>query len=315
MQKDFFHIPGKYSADVKVYTAKTAVELMGFQIWQKPKGASLVYMIAVAGGGGGGGGFSRVAGNPGGGGGGGGCSGISRFECPALFLPDVLYIQVGCGGQGGAAGAAGGSGINSHVLLNKSATLPNLIISGTSSTVPGGGGAGTAGAAGNGGTAGAVYVGSGPGIVWGKFSGTAGIIGTAGGVQTGAVGVNASIWASLCLSQGAGGAGCTIADFAGGNLGNTGAILDLGNQGYYVSSASSVAVGGAAGGTTNGGPGPSRLTPFINAGGAGGGSNNSGQAGHGGAGGYGCGGGGGGAGTTAGVGGNGGSGLVIIIAI
>lgn len=313
MQKDFFHLPPKYSGDVKVYISNTAIDVKGFQIWQKPKGASLVSMFVIGGGGGGGGGFSRTAGSAGGGGAGGACSGISRFICPAIFLPDTLYIQVGNGGQGGAASSNGGAGINSYILSSKTNVVPNIIVySGLVASPPGGGGAGTGATGGTGGTV--------PGLAisqstntWGQWFSNQGLVGGAGGAQTGAVGTAITAWGGLPLSPGAGGAGCTTTDFAGGPQTPT-AILDIGSQGYYPSGAGGIVPGGTAAGTNvDGNPGINRITPFYNSGGAGGGSNNSGQAGHGGTGGYGCGGGGGGAGTTGGRGGNGGSGIVIIV--
>lgn len=315
MQKDFFNIPPKYSADVKIYTANMGVNNQGFQIWQKPKGASFVYMVAIDGGGGGGGGFTRVAGNAGGGGAGGACSGISRFNCPSIFLPDTMYIQVGNGGQGGAASSNGSAGIKSIISAAKSVTTPNVILEGCNAA-PGGGGAGTGSAGGTGGSVPTVAV-TRVTHGWGEWFSIVGLVGGAGGAQTGAVGTDITAWALIPLSPGAGGAGCTTTDFAGGNQSNnSGATMDIGNQMYFTTGTGQVAKGGtAAGAGVDGSGGLQRITPFFNSGGAGGGSNNSGQAGHGGTGGYGCGGGGGGAGATGGKGGNGGSGLVVIVTI
>lgn len=313
MHKDFFHIPPKYGADVKVYTATTGTNLMGFQTWQKPKGCSFIFMQAISGGGGGGGGFSRAAGNPGGGGGSGACSGIARFNCFANDLPDTLFIQVGMGGQGGAAGAAGGAGVNSLILTGRIANVPNIVLQ-SGVNAPGGGGGGTGAAGGPAGTVPTIAVVQ-PYNVMGMWQANVGLVGIIGGAQTGAAGGSVTAWATIPFSPGGPGAGCTTTNFAGGNI-NTTATFDAGNQGYYTSAGGGVAPGGTGiGAQINGSSGVLRLLPFFNSGGAGGGSHNAGQAGHGGSGGYGCGGGGGGAGTTGGMGGNGGSGLIKIISI
>lgn len=309
----FFNLPPGNAGDVKIYLPNTGVTGQGYQIWRKPKGASMIFMIAISGGGGGGGGFTRTAGSAGGGGGGGACSGISRFMCPAVLLPDELYIQVGHGGVGGAAGAAGGAGINSFILTSKTAVLPNIVLySGVNA--PGGGGGGTGAAAGAAGTVPTIAI-TQPLNAWGEWFSIVGLVGLIGGAQTGAVGTSVTDWAAIPLSPGAGGAGCTTTDFAGGDQTVT-ALLDLGSFGYYPTGAGNVAKGGtAAGAGVDGSAGANKLTPLIASGGAGGGSNNAAQAGHGGKGGIGCGGGGGGAGATGGRGGDGGPGLVIIVAV
>ena len=138
---DVWAIPKKFNSDVKIFNATTAVNVVGFQIWNKPRGVSMVSMFTIAGGGGGGGGFSRTAGADGGGGAGGACSGLARFICPATLLPDRLYVQVGNGGLGGAASGAGGAGLNSYVLTSPTAVLPNIICY-SGANAPGGGSAG-----------------------------------------------------------------------------------------------------------------------------------------------------------------------------
>lgn len=309
-----FHLPNQFKADVQIYRATSATNLKGFQQWRKPRGASMVMMIAIAGGGGGGGGVTRTAGSAGGGGGGGACSGITRFITSAIFLPDELYVQVGVGGQGGEAGASGSNGTagtNSYILTSKTAVLPNIVCySGVNA--PGGGGGGTAAAAGAAGTVPTIAV-TQPINALGEWFSIVGLVGVAGGAQTGAVGASVTAWGALPLSPGAGGAGCTTTDFAGGAQTATAAV-DITSQGWYTNAAGNLAAAGTAAGThPNGSAGISRITPFLNCGGSGGGSNNSGTAGNGGDGGIGCGGGGGGAGTTGGRGGNGGDGLVVII--
>lgn len=309
---EMFGLPNRFRQDVQIFRATSQVNGQGYQVWTKPRGVSMAMMIAIGGGGGGGGGFTRTAGNAGGGGAGGACSGLGRFLCPAILLPDLLYLQVGAGGKGGVASANGNAGINSFILSSKTAVLPNIILS-SGVNAPGGGTAGSGAAAGTGGTVPTVAA-TQPCHTWGQWFAIVGLVGVAGGTQTGAVGTDVTAWGTIPLSPGAGGAGSLGSDFAGGNQTPT-ALLDFGNQGYFPAATGAIAKGGtAAGAGVDGGGGVSKLTPFFNSGGSGGGSNNSGQAGHGGAGGFGCGGGGGGAGATAGMGGNGGDGLIMIFA-
>ena len=145
---DQFHTPPRFRQNTQIFERNTRVSGQGFQIWYKPKGCSMVSMIAIGGGGGGGGGFSRTAGSAGGGGAGGGAAGIARFICPAQLLPDELYVQCGDGGIGGAASVSGGSGTLSYVLYNPTTiAAPNIVLA-SGATAPGGGGAGTGAAAG-----------------------------------------------------------------------------------------------------------------------------------------------------------------------
>ena len=141
----FKNLPSITSADVQLFTT-TGVGATAYQLWQKPKGASIVFMLAIGGGAGGGTGRSKGAAVAGGGGGGGACSGGAKFICPALFLPDVMYVQVGDGGAGGIAGAttsdgvSGGAGTHSYILTSPTAVLPNVILYSGAGTIGGGGG-------------------------------------------------------------------------------------------------------------------------------------------------------------------------------
>ncbi len=307
-------LPPSTRADVQVFRYTGLVGAPAYQVWRKPANASLVFMLTVADGGGGGGGFSRATGNPGGGGGSGACSGIQRFHCPAICLPDTLHVQVGAGGQGGAAGAPGTAGANSYIVTSGrivAPTLPNIICySGVNA--PGGGQAGAAGGGGAAGTVPTISVAQ-PWHTLGDASQTVGLVGVIGGAQTGAAGTAVTAWAALPFSPGASGGGSTGPDFAGGALTAT-ALLDLAGAGQYPSGAGNLIAGGVANGG-NGGAGVSQLEPLLSCGGSGGGTNDDGQAGDGGPGGIGSGGGGGGAGTTGGRGGRGGDGIVIIISI
>lgn len=289
----------------------------GVQVWYKPRGVSMINFVAVGGGGGGGAGLTRTAGTPGGGGGGGASSGIARFLVPAIFVPDILYIFVGQGGQGGRPGVssgAGTAGVNSFITTcppltaGTMAPLPNIWLD-SGRNVPGGGGGGAVGAAGSAGSVPTIAVIQ-PHHLYGNWVATVGLIGVAGGAHTGANGTAVTAWAANMFSPGAGGGGiATTTDFTGGAQTIT-ARYSVAGQTEMATTA--IPAGVANGG--NGNAGRKSITPFLNSGGSGGGTDDNGQGGFGGNGGYGCGGGGGGAGATGGNGGNGGDGLVIITA-
>ena len=120
--------------------------------------------------------------------------------------------------------------------------------------------------------------------------------------MAGAIGPPTSIATTSILTQGgAGGAGTTSADFAGG-------IITAITSSYL----SEIRPQGAAAGSNNGSGGFLHRAPFFSFAGLGGSSSNAGVGGLGGNGGRGSGGGGGGAGTTGGRGGDGGGGIVIM---
>ena len=72
---DVFDIPQKYVSDVKIYRPSSSTAGVGQQIWNKPRGCSMVHMFLLGGGGGGGGGEFDSSGS-GGSGGGGGSAGL-----------------------------------------------------------------------------------------------------------------------------------------------------------------------------------------------------------------------------------------------
>ena len=299
----------KTKSNVQVFkVANTSTDNVGMQSWYKPRGVSMIQFFAVSGGGGGGGGFSGAVG---GGGGGGACSGLTRFICPAIFLPDILDVQVGAGGQGGADGTNGANGLNSYVCTGKNFNLPNRVVTG-SVVAPSGGAPGTLGAGGAGGVAPTIAV-TQPIHTWGMWFSNVGLVGATGG-NPGVAGTSVTAWATPPLSPGAGGGGGNVTDFDGGAQ-TASALTDMESQGYYPTGAGNICKAGTGtGAAIDGSSFNPRLTPFFNAGGAGGGSNVAGVGGIGGAAGYGCGGGGGGSGLTGGRGGKGGDGIVIIIA-
>lgn len=311
---DEFHLLSRYKSNVKIFTPNVGVDAKGMQTWQKPRGASMVMMICIAGGGGGGGGNAAASGNFRSGGGGGASSGVARFLCPALFLPDTLFVQCGVGGKGGAGDANGSPGINSYVLTTpRVQTLPNIICySGVNA--PGGGQAGQTTTGGTGGTVPTIAV-TQPFNSMGEWFAIVGVVGAAGGNSDVAGSSITAAWngGTPMTTPGAGGGGCTSSNKDGGSVTATD-ITDLVNSGYYSTGTGAVAAAGTGtGAAINGSAGAYRLTPFFNSGGAGGAGVNSSAGGSGGHGGYGSGGGGGGGGTSAGRGGNGGPGLVVII--
>lgn len=280
---------GLMGADPQVtpyqYLAYHASSAVKYQVWDKPRNAAFVFIIAIGSGGGGGAGQTRVAGNNGTGGGGGASGATGRLLIPGIWCPDRLYITVGSGAGAGAAGASTQIGIGQ----NSSMTLLSVA----------GGNAGAAGGSGGAGgsAAGAVTAANGQ---MGLFLGVAPQAGANGGVNT--TGADISAFVTHPITGGAGGAGtATTTPFNGGGLVPMDAFLST-----------------IAGGTNPGGAGQAgyairdNLHGFLSFGGSGGASANNAVGGAGGAGAIGCGGAGGGAGTTGGAGGRGGNGLVFI---
>lgn len=289
---DFFNFPNAQGVgQTQIFRPTTTTAF--FHKWVKPKGSSLHIFYVLAGGGGGGSGFTRAAGAAGGGGGGGGTSSFARIFIPSIAIPDMLFIAPGVGG------ATGAGGTNSIVAIQPST---NTAFGFLFANAGGAGGNGSGAAGGGGGAAGGTTLGASiaylgvPVIIGGNG-------GVAGGAQTGAVGSSKVIdQTSFICSAGAGGAGCTTTDFAGGNI--------TGIAGFYPD-----LPGGTAGTGIPGTNGIALPNIFGGWGGAGGGSNDAATAGKGGDGWFGCGGGGGGAGTTGGAGGRGGMGVVVIVSI
>lgn len=271
-----------------------------WQAFHRKKGVKFYTFICIGGGGAGGNGFSGSAGTARGGGGGGGTGAISRLRIAAHFLPDTLYMNPG---KGGIVGGTATGEISAIFLTDRAGAMnqPYNILLRSGAANAGAGGTGTASAAGALGAAGTVETTAGCLFTaWGEFISIAGQAGVSGGVHTGANGAFISSF-SLPITGGAGGGGCTITDFAGGNIITANAFL------YPTRT------GGVGGGANAGDAGIMLPSPLRMTGGAGGGTNNTGTGGRGGNGAYGCGGGGGGAGVTGGVGGNGGDGLIIVI--
>ena len=163
-----FDIPQKYVSNVTIYSPFSSATGVGQQVWNKPRGCSMVYIFMLGGGGGGGGGEYDASG-AGGAGGAGASSGQTTILMPAAFVPERLYIIVGQGGAGGTApanttagtgGGAGGAGLASYVhvqplLTGAGAPTANNIL-GIANPGTGGAAGANGGSSATGGTAGAV---------------------------------------------------------------------------------------------------------------------------------------------------------------
>lgn len=308
---DVSGLPPMYRCDVQRFDAIDNSSGTGtWQQWIKPRGTSMVYMLAMGSGSGGGGGFSGADTTARGGGGGGGSCAIATIMYPGIFVPDLLYVNVAVGGAGSVGtGQPGTAGQRSFIgqippHVNMSQTVPTgdgcMLISGASTA--GGGGAGTGAAGGAAGTAEGVLVLS--NVKWltsGLFQAYVGVAGGAGGLGNNPGGnIAVPIAQRPMVTNGGGGGGCTSANQLGGGLLTGDYLPALGK--------------GTAGVNSGAGPnGWSLTSPLYSVGGAGGASVTAGTGGAGGRGGIGCGGGGGGAGVTGGQGGQGGNGLVYII--
>jgi hypothetical protein len=279
-----------------------------WQTWRKPRGVKNVFMIGVGGGSSGAVGANTAASNAGGAGGGSGAQ--TNVWLPAMFLPDILYIQCGTGGQqpstlvSAALQVGGGTTI---VSIEPSYILGAQLI--VLEALGGTGGGTVAGAA--------VTINNMPLAGRGFYSFYAGQAGTAGGAtQTAGTAVAFPV-TGIMVMGGAGGGGSGAAPGAGG--GQTQPANYFGSD-YYTPTTTG---GAAAAGATPARPGnPGLVVPFylMNYGGAGGGGASTTAGGLAGAGGNGApgsgGGGSGGAGTvntTLGRPGNGGAGFVIIV--
>jgi hypothetical protein len=261
------------------------------QTWQKPSGATFVYMFAVGGGGGGGGGQTDAAGTNRGGGGGGALGAYWTAMFSAFLVPNTLYIQVGLGGAGGPAQTNGSDGTPTYILASPVAEQKRALLF----TGYGGGGVGATGS--SGGTGGAIT-----GTTNSLFSSQgitinqSGLVGTNGGSSSG--GGTSHTPSGNIFTPGCGGAGTDTANTnrAGANINSVGI--------YTLISGGTLTVADGQGSFM-------LWKPFWSPGGAGGASRGTTAGGNGGNASFGSGGGGGGAGTTGGTGGKGGNGLVI----
>ena len=302
------HLPRDALCDVQVFYPNSAVANVGWDVWRKRPGCSVVSIFVIGGAGGGGIGVVGAASTAAGGGGGG--SGAQMMVVlPAIMLPDALFVSVGVGG------AATGSGVLSRVAIGpNSSTNDQVAVSNAGAA--GGNGAGAVG--GTAGVAGAASTASNFSYSAGfPFISLAGQNGGVGGATVSAAALTLPI-TGLRLTGGTGGGGLPAAAAVGtaggaytvngsfpahsGGIGGTAATVPptTGSNGYIVFPKWGFFYGGTGGGSSHG----TALTTGL-------------FGGLGGVGGIGCGGGGGGGaltGSVQGTGGAGGGGLVIITA-
>lgn len=311
---DFSHIPDSPNVDIQKFYGDVGTTLIQWKTWRKPRGCKFVYMIGV--GGGSSGGVGLNTGTTSGGGAGGGSGAQTMLLIPAMFLPDILYVQPGRGGAAvSASGGVGAAGVLTLVAFEPyTTTTAGLTVlfangggaTGTAATITAGGAAGTAAAV--------ATIANMPMAGKGVYQFFAGQAGGAGGSSTVAPTALALPTTGLMVTGGAGGGGTGGATaLAGANI--TG--IGLGN-GLLPT-----LTGGAAGtGATPAGRGAGGFIAqnfMMNYGGTGGGGATvtaGGLAGAGGIAAPGCGGGGGGGATTTNttmLSGDGGPGFVYII--
>lgn len=311
---DFSHIPDSPNVDIQKFYGDVSTTLIQWKTWRKPRGCKFVYMIGV--GGGGSGGVGLNTGTTSGGGAGGGSGAQSSVLIPAMFVPDILYVQVGRGGVGVTTSAAvGATGVQTLIAAEPYTSVTSRltfllanpgVATGTAATITAGGAAGTAAAV--------ATIADMPLAGKGAYQFFAGQAGGAGGSSTVAPTALATPATGLMVTGGAGGGGTGGATaLAGANITGVG----LGN-GIFPT-----VPGGAAGtGATPAGRGAGGFIAqnfMLNYGGTGGGGATTtagGLAGAGGNGAPGCGGGGGGGATTTNttlLSGDGGPGFAYII--
>lgn len=298
--EDLFNLPN-IDQNIQIFTSDNT----NWQIWSKPRNAKFVFILTIGGGGGGAAGTSGALGTNRAGGGGGAASNVAKFFIPAPFVPDVLYVSVGKGGNGGTSLSVNGvDGGISYVGISPNTGSTSVLIQSSN-----------AGASGGIGQVGGSQATATLRTTISNTLGISTIIPTSvpyiAGSNGSASGVGNNKNPLAIVSGGAGGAGTNTSNtsFNGGNV----ALTTWSPQ---ISSG----LGGVSG--SNGSPGyqgyliganNSESKPLFFTGGAGGGSFGSGTGWAGGNGAIGCGGGGGGAGVTGGPGGKGGDGIVYII--
>ena len=310
---DFNHVLNTPGADIQYFEGTSKVTGLEWQVWKKPRGARWIQMIGVSGGQGGGAGINT--GTTSGGGAGGQSGSQTLVQIPAMFVPDVLYIQAGQGGAGATtSGGLGGMGTITYVCI---APYTTFAAAGTFffSTI---GTAGTAATATTGGVPGSAAGATGIGGCClagrGFFRSYAGQAGAAGGASN-ANGTNLTPpLTGLMVTGGAGGGGTIASTPLGGN------INSVASASYFFP----LPLFGGGSGSENlrvNGPSGFKSSNFLfnfgGTGGAGALTTAGGAAGAGGDGMPGCGGGGGGGANTTnptiGKGGDGGPGFVYII--
>lgn len=298
---DLQHLVSSSRADVQFFGPTSRNIDTGHLVWNKPRGVSMIYMLAVGAGSAGGDGAVGAASSAAGGGGGGG-GGQSTLLIPAIFLPDVLYIMTGYG--------VGTAHTKVSIVPQFATTFANsIVLYALFSASPGSPGSGaTPGAGAPGGNAAVIASLCLAGL--GRYTLLAGSPGATGGTNVplptnGVIVTGGAGGAALGAGVGANGnqiTGTGLFPTYPGGLGATSTTSPpgQGNQGYAPILNLVYNYGGTGGGATHGTATGAGLV-----------------GGRGGDGAPGCGGGGGGGaltGSTQGIGGRGGPGFVIIIA-
>jgi len=303
---DFNHILATPGFDVQYFGQATSSNDQ-FQTWLKPRGIKNVYMFGVGGGSSGVVGVNTATSNAGGAGGASGAQ--SAVFLPAMFVPDILYVQTGAGGQQPSVLVSGAVQVSGRLSLVS--IQPNSAISAAELLLYAPGGTTVAGAI--------ATIAQMPLAARGIYSLYAGQAGTAGGATQTVGTALAFPVTGIMVMGGTGGGGSGAAPGVGGSI--TQPTNWFGSS-YLLPTTTG---GTAASGATPAGAGKSgHIVPYflMNYGGQGGGgasATSGGIAGAGGNGAPGCGGGGsGGASSTAGITtlgrpGNGGNGFVLII--
>lgn len=125
---DVYNLPGSNSGDEQIFIGTVgAGTYLDFHTWQKPRGCSMVHILAVGGGGGGGGGAQTVA------------------LIPAKLLPDTLYMFEGAFSASTPALIIGVQPPSTTTYSSKDSIIIILAYGGKSAT--GGGTGGNGGAA------------------------------------------------------------------------------------------------------------------------------------------------------------------------
>lgn len=206
---DFSNFPTQSNADIQDFYG-LALEITNPQMWTKPRGARMVSIMLI--GSGGGGGNQTTFGVSTAGGGGGGSSGVSNIIVPAMFLPDVLYVNLR--GTGAAGNTVSSRGNCTVALTYGTAPAANEVVLHVNNGQRAG--AGATGSAGGASTMASACL-AGLGVV--KWS-----AGNAGGSSTAAAAGGSGLAASGGITIAGGGGGGTGVAAAGGNRGghNTG---------------------------------------------------------------------------------------------
>jgi hypothetical protein len=263
---DTFNFPTPQQSNYQEFYGGTNVNT---RTWVKPRGASMVRFLLIGAGGGGANGSSTE------GRGGGGSGGVTSWIGPAMFVPDILNVIVGAGGNSNT------SGIGSYIYYKADIFYELLYADGGSRSNSTTGGAGGSAMLANQFAASGIFT---------SVAGQAGVAGSATGAGT-----NQTASTTTFLSGGAGGAGAAAS--TGGSV--------TPSYGYTVLPATT------AGGTVAGANGYFITQPILVGCGGAGGTTSTSVGSAGGRGGIGCGGGGAGEDALTG-GGRGGDGAVFI---